>query len=185
MIDDILKDAEIRMGKTIDSLKGDLSKMRTGRANTSLIEHIQVSAYGSDTPLNQVANISVGDARSLTVTPWDKSMVKAIEKGIMDSGLGLNPVTAGEVIRVPLPPLTEERRKEMIRLVRQEVESSRVAVRNIRRDANSDFKSLQKEKEISEDEERNGGERVQKLTDQKIVEIDKLLEEKEKDLMEI
>ena len=185
MIDDILKDAEIRMGKTIDSLKGDLSKMRTGRANTSLIEHIQVSAYGSDTPLNQVANISVGDARSLTVTPWDKSMVKAIEKGIMDSGLGLNPVTAGEVIRVPLPPLTEDRRKEMIRLVRQEVESSRVAVRNIRRDANSDFKTLQKEKEISEDEERNGGERVQKLTDQKIVVIDKLLEEKEKDLMEI
>lgn len=185
MIDDILKDAEIRMGKTIEALKGDLSKMRTGRANTSLIEHIKVSAYGADTPLNQVANISVGDARSLTVTPWDKSMVKPIEKAIMDSGLGLNPVTAGEVIRVPLPPLTEERRKEMIRLVRQEVESSRVAVRNIRRDANSDFKSLQKEKEISEDEERNGGERVQKLTDQKVVEIDKLLEEKEKDLMEI
>lgn len=185
MIDDILKDAEIRMGKTIEALKNDLSKMRTGRANTSLIEHIQVSCYGADTPLNQVANISVGDARTLTVTPWDKSMVKPIEKAIMDSGLGLNPVTAGEVIRVPLPPLTEERRKEMIRLVRQEVESSRVAVRNIRRDANNDFKTLQKEKEISEDDERRAGELVQKLTDQKIVEIDKLLEDKEKDLMEI
>lgn len=185
MIDEILKDAEVRMGKTIDALKGDLSRMRTGRANTSLVEHIKISAYGSNTPLNQVANISVGDARSLTVTPWDKSMVKAIEKGIMDSGLGLNPVTAGEVIRIPLPPLTEDRRKEMIRLVRQEVESSRVAVRNIRRDANSDFKSLQKEKEISEDEERNGTEQIQKLTDKKVVEIDKLLEEKEKDLMEI
>ena len=185
MINEILKDSETRMGKTIEALKGDLSKMRTGRANTSLVEDIKVSAYGSDTPLNQVANISVGDARSLTVTPWDKSMVKAIEKGIMDSGLGLNPVTAGEVIRIPLPPLTEDRRKEMIRLVRQEVETSRVAVRNIRRDANSDFKSLLKEKEISEDEERNGSEKVQKLTDQKIVEIDKLLAEKEKDLMEI
>jgi ribosome recycling factor len=185
VIDDILKDAEIRMGKTIEALKNDLSKMRTGRANTSLIEHIQVSCYGADTPLNQVANISVGDARTLTVTPWDKSMVKPIEKAIMDSGLGLNPVTAGEVIRVPLPPLTEERRKEMIRLVRQEVESSRVAVRNIRRDANNDFKTLQKEKEISEDDERRAGELVQKLTDQKIVEIDKLLEDKEKDLMEI
>jgi ribosome recycling factor len=185
VIDDILKDAEIRMGKTIESLKNDLSKMRTGRANTSLIEHIQVSCYGADTPLNQVANISVGDARSLTVTPWDKSMVKPIEKAIMDSGLGLNPVTAGEVIRVPLPPLTEERRKEMIRLVRQEVESSRVAVRNIRRDANSDFKTLLKEKEISEDDERRASDLVQKLTDKKIVEIDKLLEEKEKDLMEI
>jgi ribosome recycling factor len=185
VIDDILKDAEIRMGKTIEALKNDLSKMRTGRANTSLIEHIQVSCYGADTPLIQVANISVGDARTLTVTPWDKSMVKPIEKAIMDSGLGLNPVTAGEVIRVPLPPLTEERRKEMIRLVRQEVESSRVAVRNIRRDANNDFKTLQKEKEISEDDERRAGELVQKLTDQKIVEIDKLLEDKEKDLMEI
>jgi ribosome recycling factor len=185
VIDDILKDAEIRMGKTIEALKNDLSKMRTGRANTSLIEHIQVSCYGADTPLNQVANISVGDARTLTVTPWDKSMVKPIEKAIMDSGLGLNPVTAGEVIRVPLPPLTEERRKEMIRLVRQEVESSRVAVRNIRRDANSDFKTLLKEKEISEDDERRASDLVQKLTDQKIVEVDKLLEEKEKDLMEI
>jgi ribosome recycling factor len=185
VIDDILKDAETRMGKTIEALKNDLSKMRTGRANTSLIEHIMVSYYDSDTPLSQVANISVADARSLTVTPWDKSMVKPIEKAIMDSGLGLNPVTAGEVIRVPLPPLTEERRKEMIRLVRQEVESSRVAVRNIRRDANNDFKTLQKEKEISEDDERRAGELVQKLTDQKIVEIDKLLEEKDKDLMEI
>ena len=185
MIDDILKDAEVRMGKTIEALKNDLSKMRTGRASTGLVEHIQVSCYGSETPLNQVANISVGDAPSLTVTPWDKSMVKPIEKAIMDSGLGLNPVTAGEVIRIPLPPLTEERRKEMIRLVRQEVESSRVAVRNVRRDANSDLKALQKEKEISEDDERRGSDLIQKLTDQKIVEIDKLLEEKEKDLMEI
>ncbi|MGD8742445.1 MAG: ribosome recycling factor [Granulosicoccaceae bacterium] len=185
MIDDIIKDAEIRMGKTIEALKNDLAKMRTGRANPSLIQHLTVDFYGTATPLNQTANISISDARTLTVTPWDKSMVKPIEKAIMDAGLGLNPVTAGENIRIPMPALTEERRKEMIRLVRQEVEGSRVAVRNIRRDANSDFKSLLKEKEITEDEQKRAEDVIQKLTDSKIAEIDKLLEVKEKDLMEI
>jgi ribosome recycling factor len=159
--------------------------MRTGRANPSLIQHLTVDFYGTATPLNQTANISISDARTLTVTPWDKSMVKPIEKAIMDAGLGLNPVTAGENIRIPMPALTEERRKEMIRLVRQEVESSRVAVRNIRRDANSDFKTLLKEKEITEDEQKRAEDAIQKLTDSKIAEIDKLLEVKEKDLMEI
>jgi ribosome recycling factor len=185
VIDDIIKDAEIRMGKTIEALKSDLAKMRTGRANPSLIQHLTVDFYGTATPLNQTANISISDARTLTVTPWDKSMVKPIEKAIMDAGLGLNPVTAGENIRIPMPALTEERRKEMIRLVRQEVESSRVAVRNIRRDANSDFKTLLKEKEITEDEQKRAEDAIQKLTDSKIAEIDKLLEVKEKDLMEI
>ena len=184
MIEDIIKDADVRMGKTIEALKGDLAKMRTGRASPSLIEHIMVSFYGTDTPLGQTANISVSDARTLSVTPWDKTMVQSIEKAIMNSGLGLNPVTAGEVIRIPLPALTEETRKDMIRMVRQEVEHSRVAIRNIRRDANTDFKTLEKEKEISEDEQRRAEERIQKLTDQKIAEIDKVLEAKEKDLME-
>ena len=184
MIDDIIKDADVRMGKTIEALKGDLSKMRTGRASPSLIEHIMVSFYGTDTPLGQTANISVSDARTLSVTPWDKTMVQSIEKAIMNSGLGLNPVTAGEVIRIPLPALTEETRKDMIRMVRQEVEHSRVAIRNIRRDANTDFKTLEKEKEISEDEQHHAEDRVQKLTDQKIAEIDKVLEAKEKDLMD-
>lgn len=185
MIDEILEDAEVRMGKTIEALKGDLSKMRTGRASPSLIDHIMVSFYGSDTPLGQTANISVSDARTLSVTPWDKTMVQAIEKAIMDSGLGLNPVTAGEVIRIPLPALTEETRKNMIRLVRQTVEQSRVAVRNIRRDANGDFKSLVKDKDISEDEQHHAEDLVQKLTDKSIVEIDAVLVAKEKDLMEI
>lgn len=185
MIDEITKDAGLRMGKTIEALKNDLSKMRTGRANTSLLEHIPVQAYGSESPLNQVANISVSDARTLTVTPWDKSTVQAVEKAIMEADLGLNPVTAGEVIRVPLPSLTEERRKEMIKLVRHEAENSRIAVRNIRRDANNDFKTLHKEKEITEDDQRRAEDAIQKLTDSKIAEIDKILEAKEKDLMEV
>lgn len=185
MIEDIIKDADVRMGKTIEALKHDLSKMRTGRANTSLVDHITVDYYGTASPLSQVANISVSDARTLSISPWERSMVKAIEKAIMDSGLGLNPVTAGENIRVPLPPLTEERRKEMTRLVRHEVENSRVAVRNIRRDANSDFKSLLKEKAITEDEQKRAEDAIQKLTDTRIAELDKLLEAKEKDLMEI
>ena len=185
MIDEILKDAEVRMGKTIEALKHDLSKMRTGRATPSLIDHIMVSFYGNATPLGQTANISVSDARTLTVTPWDKTMVQPIEKAIMDAGLGLNPVTAGEVIRIPLPAMTEETRKNMIRLVRQEVEQSRVAIRNIRRDANGDFKSLVKDKDISEDEQHHAEDLVQKLTDKNISEIDAVLEIKEKDLMEI
>ena len=185
MINDINKDAETRMGKSVDSLKTELTKLRTGRAHTSLLDHITVEYYGSQVPLNQVANISVSDARTLSVQPWEKPMVQKVEKAIMESNLGLNPATAGEVIRVPLPPLTEERRKDMIRLVRQEGEGAKVAIRNIRRDAISDYKSLLKEKEITEDEERKAEDDIQKLTDKYIAKVDELLELKEKDLMEV
>ncbi len=185
MIDDLKKDAETRMGKSIDSLRHELSKLRTGRAHTSLLDHITVEYYGSQVPLTQVANVNVADSRTLSVTPWEKPMVPVIEKAIMSSGLGLNPITAGEIIRVPLPPLTEERRKDMIRVVRQEGENARVAIRNIRRDVNSDCKTLLKEKEITEDEERRAEDDVQKITDKYVTQVDKLLEAKEKDLMEI
>jgi ribosome recycling factor len=185
MINDINKDAETRMGKSVESLKVELTKLRTGRAHTSLLDHITVDYYGSQVPLNQVANVSVSDPRTLSVTPWEKPMVQKIEKAIMESDLGLNPATAGEVIRVPLPPLTEERRKDMIRVVRQEGENARVAIRNIRRDAISDFKSLLKEKEITEDEEHKAEDDMQKLTDKYIAKVDELLELKEKDLMEV
>ncbi len=185
MIDDIKKDATTRMGKSVDALDHELAKVRTGRAHPSLLDHLTVSYYGSDVPLNQVANVTVDDARTLAVTPWEKNMVQTIEKAIMNSDLGLNPNTAGTVIRVPLPPLTEERRKDLIRVVRGEAEQARVAVRNIRRDANSELKNLVKEKLISEDDERRGQEIIQKLTDQHIKEIDEHLAEKEKDLMSI
>ncbi len=185
MIDDIKKDATIRMGKSVEALGHELAKLRTGRAHPSLLDHVMVSYYGSDVPLNQVANINVEDARTLTVSPWEQAMVAPVEKAIMNSDLGLNPNTAGNLIRVPLPPLTEERRKDMIRIVRQEAEQARVAVRNIRRDANHNLKNLVKEKLISEDDERRGEEIIQKLTDQHVKEIDELLEKKETDLMEI
>lgn len=185
MIDELKQDADTRMGKSVDSLKNDLTKIRTGRAHTSLLAHITVDYYGSQVPISQVANINVSDARTLTVTPWEKPMVQAIEKAIMTSDMGLNPATAGEVIRVPLPPLTEERRKDMIRLVRQEGENAKVAIRNIRRDVLGDIKSLQKEKEITEDDERHAQDDIQKLTDKHVAAVDKVLEEKEKDLMEI
>ncbi len=185
MINELKKDAEVRMGKSVESLKNELTKLRTGRAHTSLLEHIMVDYYGSEVPINQVANVSVADARTLTVTPWEKQMVKTVEKAIMNSNMGLNPATAGEVIRVPLPPLTEERRKDMIRIVRQEGENARVAIRNIRRDVLSDIKTLLKEKEITEDDERRAHDDIQKITDQYIAKVDKLVEEKEKDLMEI
>lgn len=185
MINDIKKDAETRMGKSVESLKSELTKLRTGRAHTSLLDHIMVEYYGSQVPLNQVANISVADARTLTVQPWEKPMVQKVEKAILESDLGLNPATAGEIIRVPLPALTEERRKDMIRLVRQEGENARVAIRNIRRDAISDFKSLLKEKEITEDEEHKAEDDMQKLTDKYIARVDEALDVKEKDLMEI
>ncbi|WP_297529011.1 ribosome recycling factor [Thiohalobacter sp.] len=185
MIDDIVKDAETRMGKSVESLKTELSRLRTGRAHPSLLDHITVDYYGSQTPLKQVANVAIEDARTLTVTPWEKQMVPVIEKAIMESDLGLNPNTAGTVIRIPLPPLTEERRKDMIRIVRQEAEGARVAIRNIRRDANSDLKELLKEKEISEDEARHGEERIQKLTDKYVAKVDEVLAAKEKELMEI
>jgi ribosome recycling factor len=184
MIEELKKDAEVRMGKSVESLKHELSKLRTGRAHTSLLDHITVEYYGSEVPLSQVANINVSDARTLTVTPWEKSMVKAVEKAIINSDMGLNPATAGEVIRVPLPPLTEERRKDMIRVVRQEGENAKVAIRNIRRDVLGDIKALLKEKEITEDEERRAQDEIQKITDKYIAQVDKILEEKEKDLME-
>lgn len=185
MIEDIHQDALARMGKTLEALKTEFSKIRTGRATPSLLDHITVDYYGSQTPLNQVAKVSVEDSRTLSITPWEKTMVAPIEKAIMTSDLGLNPASAGTVIRVPMPPLTEERRKDLVRVVRQEAEGGRVAVRNIRRDANNELKLLVKEKEISEDEERRAQEAVQKLTDQYIAEIDSVLAHKEKELMEI
>ena len=185
MINDVKKDAEARMKKSIEALRHELSKLRTGRAHPSLLDHITVEYYGSEVPLSQVANISSEDARTLTVTPWEKPMVQKVEKAIITSDLGLNPATSGSVIRVPLPALTEERRRDMGKLVRQEGEHAKVAIRNIRRDANGDFKSLLKEKEISEDEARKAEEDIQKLTDTYVAEVDTLLEAKEKDLMEI
>jgi ribosome recycling factor len=185
MIDDIRKKAEERMGKSIEALKHELAKIRTGRAHPSLLDHITVSYYGNDVPLSQTANVTIEDARTLAVTPWERTMIQAIEKAIMSSDLGLNPNTAGTVIRVPMPPLTEERRKDLIKVVRHEGENSRVAVRNIRRDANTDLKNAVKDKLISEDEERRGQELIQKLTDQFVKEVDTLLEAKEKDLMAI
>lgn len=185
MIDEIIKDADMRMQKSIDSLKGELAKIRTGRAHPSLLEHIMVDYYGSDTPLSQVASIGVEDARTLTITPWERPMVQAIEKAIMKSDLGLNPNSAGAVIRVPMPQLTEERRRDLVKVVRNEGENGKIAVRNIRRDANSDFKSLEKEKDISEDEERNAQDDIQKLTDKHVKIIDELVDVKEADLMKV
>jgi len=185
VINDIKKNAAERMDKSVVALRQELTKLRTGRAHTSLLDHITVDYYGSQVPLKQVANINVEDSRTLTVSPWEKSMVQAIEKAIMTSDLGLNPATAGTIIRVPLPPLTEERRKDMIRLVRQEAEGGRVAIRNIRRDAISDIKELMKEKMISEDDERRGEEEIQGITDKHIATIDDILAQKESELMEI
>ncbi len=185
MIDDILKDARIRMGKTVESLESELSRLRTGRAHPSLLDSVKVDYYGAESPLSQVANVNIEDARMLTVTPWERSMVAAVEKAIINSNLGLNPNTAGTVIRVPVPPMTEERRRDMVKVVRSEAENSRVAIRNIRRDANGDLKELEKEKEISQDDLRKGEESVQKLTDAAIKDIDAVLTKKEADLMEV
>jgi ribosome recycling factor len=185
MIDDITRDAAVRMGKSIESLKQALGKVRTGRAHPSLLDHLQVDYYGSDVPISQVANIGVEDARTLTVTPWEKTMVQPIEKAIMSSNLGLNPATAGTVIRIPMPPLTEETRRDLVKVVRKDGEAAKVAIRNIRRDANNDFKELVKDKEISEDDERKAQDHIQKLTDERVAEVDKVLAEKEAELMEI
>lgn len=185
MLEEIKKDSAGRMAKSIESLKQAFAKIRTGRAHPSLLDHIKVDYYGSEVPLSQVANITVAEARMLMITPWEKNMVPVVEKAIMSSDLGINPSTAGTVIRVALPPLTEERRKEMIKVVRSDAEAARVAIRNIRRDAIGDGKELLKEKEITEDEERRCGEDIQKLTDKYIEEVEKLLEKKEQDLMEI
>jgi ribosome recycling factor len=185
VLEDIKKDAAKRMDKSIESLRQEMTKLRTGRAHTSLLDHITVEYYGTQVPLSQVSNINVEDSRTLVVSPWEKTMVQAVERAIMHSDLGLNPVSAGTVIRVPLPPLTEERRKDMIRLVRQEAEGGRVAIRNIRRDALNDLKDLMKEKLIGADEERRGQEEIQAITDKHIAEIDRVLAEKERDLMEV
>ena len=180
-----MKDAGTRMSKSVAALRTELTKIRTGRAHTSLLDHITVEYYGSQVPLNQASNVGVEDSRTLTVTPWEKDMVTVIEKAIMASDLGLNPATAGTVIRVPLPPLTEERRKDMIRVVRNEAEGGRIAIRNIRRDAIHDVKELLKEKMIGEDDERRAEEEIQTITDKYIAEIDKTLAEKESELMEV
>jgi len=185
VLDEIMKDAGERMSKSVAALQTELTKIRTGRAHTSLLDHITVEYYGSEVPLNQAANVGVEDSRTLTVTPWEKDMVKVIEKAIMASDLGLNPATAGTIIRVPLPALTEERRKDMIRIVRHEAEGGRIAVRNIRRDAMHDVKELLKEKMIGEDEERRAETEIQAITDKYIAEIDEVLAVKEAELMEI
>ena len=183
MINDIQQDASVRMGKSVEALQKAFIKIRTGRAHPSLLDQISVSYYGSDTPLSQVANVSVEDSRTLKVTPWEKDMVQAIEKAIMTSDLGLNPTTQGVVIRIPLPPLTEERRRDLVKVVKAEAEQGRVAIRNIRRDANSEIKEALKEKMVSEDEAHDGEEEIQKITDKFIKEVEKHLEIKEADLL--
>ena len=178
MVEDIKKDARERMKKSVEVLRQDLTKVRTGRASASLLDHVMVTYYGSEVPINQVANISVSDARTLTVQPWEKQMVQAVEKAILNSD-------SGDVLRVPLPPLTEERRKEMIRVVRQEAEQARVAIRNVRRDALQHLKALIKDDNLSKDDEKRAEDEVQKLTDRFVSEVDAVLKEKEEDLLEI
>jgi ribosome recycling factor len=185
MLDEIKKDANQRMNKSVAAFELELKKIRTGRAHTSLLDHITVEYYGSEVPLSQVATIGVEDARTLTVTPWEKTMVQPVEKAIMNSDLGLNPMTAGTVIRVPLPALTEERRKDLVRVVRHEAELSRVAVRNIRRDAIHHAKDLLKEREITEDEEHRAHDEIQTMTDKHVAQIDEILAGKEAELMEV
>ena len=185
MIPELKKSTEQRMQKSLEALKNDLGKIRTGRAHTGILDHVQVEYYGSMVPLSQVANVTLMDARTLSVQPWEKPMVAKVEKAIRDADLGLNPATMGELIRVPMPPLTEERRKELIKVVKGEGENAKVAVRNLRRDANNTLKDGLKKKEISEDDERRAQDEIQKLTDRYVAEVDKLLAEKEKDLMAI
>ena len=185
MIPEIKKTAEQKMNKTVDALKVDLGKIRTGRAHTGLLDHLHVDYYGTPMPINQVANVTLADARTITVQPWEKKMVSAVEKAIRDSDLGLNPATQGDLIRIPMPALTEERRRDLTKVVRAEAESARVAVRNIRRDANEHLKRLLKDKEVGEDEEHKAQDEVQKMTDRHIAEIDQLLHAKEADLMAV
>lgn len=185
MIADVKKTAEQKMKKTLETLKNDLGKIRTGRAHTGILDHVMVDYYGTPTPVPQVANVNLIDARTIGVTPWDKKMANAIEKAIRDSDLGLNPATQGELVRVPMPALTEERRKDLIKVVKTEGENARVAVRNIRRDANNQLKDLLKQKKVAEDEERRAQDDVQKLTDRHIAEIDRMLQTKEADLMAV
>lgn len=181
----VIKDAETRMRKSIDAYKSEIAKLRTGRAHPSILDHIRVDYYGSEMPISQVASIVASDARTLTITPWEKNMVGPIEKAILNSDLGLNPATTGDIIRVPMPALNEERRRELIKVLRNEAESSRVSIRNLRRDANTFLKDLLKKKEITEDEERRLSEEVQKITDKFVTEVDQLTTGKEADLMAI
>lgn len=185
MIDDIKSDAEKRMKKSIEALDGAFKKVRTGRAHPGILEGVMVSYYGVDTPLQQVANVGVEDGRTLTVSPWEKNLVPDIEKALLKADLGLNPSTSGDLIRLPMPPLTEETRRDLIKVVKSEAEQGRVSIRNIRRDANSDIKELLKEKEISEDDDRRGQEAIQKLTDQYVGLVEERLQQKEKDLLEV
>ena len=185
MIEDAKKDAIKRMAKCIEVLRQEFTKIRTGRAHASLLDHITVDYYGSQVPLSQTANVTVEDSRTLGIAPWDKSMVQVIEKAIMTSDLGLNPSTAGSVIRIVLPSLTEERRRELVKVVRSEAETARVAIRKVRRDINQDLKEMLKEKLISEDDEHRGEQEVQKLTDQSITEVDRMLEAKEKEMLSV
>ena len=185
MINDVKKSAEQKMGKSVEALKADLGKVRTGRAHTGLLDHIHVDYYGSMMPLSQVANVTLADARTIAVQPWEKKMIPVVEKAIRDSDLGLNPATSGEQIRIPMPALTEERRRELTKVVHKDAENARVAVRNIRRDANEHLKKLLKDKQCSEDDERHAQVDVQKLTDRFIAEIDKIMHAKEADLMAV
>jgi ribosome recycling factor len=185
MLDDVKKDAVERMQKCVVAFRNELKRLRTGRAHPSLLEHIRVDYYGSEAPLNQVANVAIEDARTLTVTPWEKTMVSVIEKAIMKSDLGLMPATAGTVIRVPMPALTEERRRDLTKVVRHEAENARIAVRNVRRDVMNELKEMVKEKLLSQDEDRRAQDDVQKLTDKHVAEIDQVLAEKEKELMQV
>jgi ribosome recycling factor len=184
-IDDLKKSATTRMQKGADTLKDALSRLRTGRANTAMLDHLRVEYYGNMVPLNQVANVTLGDSRTITITPWEKPMIAVVEKAIMTSDLGLNPNTAGNIIRVPMPALTEERRKEIVKVAKQEAESARVAVRGVRRDANTELKALLKDRKVTEDDERRAQDEVQKLTDKFIADIDKILATKEAELLEV
>ena len=185
MIDDIIKNAETQMKKSIDSFKTELGKLRAGRAHPGLVEHIKVDYYGNETALTHVASVTASDARTITITPWEKTMIKPIEKAIANSDLGLNPMSDGNVVRIPLPALTEERRKELVKVVKTTAEQSKVSVRNLRRDANEHLKKMLKDKKVSEDEEKRAQDNVQKLTDKYITEIDKIAAAKEADLMVI
>ncbi len=184
MIQNIHKNTQIRMGKTLDSLTTELAKIRTGRAHPSLLEHVQVDYYGSSVPISQAASVSIEDARTLAVTAWDKTMVQALEKAIMRSDLGLNPVTAGTIIRIPLPPLTEERRVSLGKIVHHEGENAKIAIRNIRRDANHHIKELLKNKEISEDDDHRAEQEIQKVTDKHVTQVDEIVTVKEQELLE-
>ncbi|HTC14188.1 MAG TPA: ribosome recycling factor [Steroidobacteraceae bacterium] len=185
MLEDVKKDAAARMSKCVQTFQADLRKLRTGRAHPSLIEHLKVDYYGSDVPLQQVASIAVEDGRTLVISPWEKSVVQAIEKAIFKSDLGLTPQTAGTVVRIPMPPLTEERRREITKVLRHDAENARVAVRNVRRDVMNDIKHQLKEKQVSQDDERRAEQEVQKLTDKHVAEIDSLLAAKEKEVMQV